>query len=399
MDFNFTEEQQMLEDAVRRFVVRNYSFEKRRAVMNSTEGWSREVWQTLVAMGLLAINIPEEYGGLDAGPVTTMPVMNAFGAGLLVEPYLSSAIVATALIRNAGGDARQRELLPAMASGEVIAVLAHEEPGARDDLTHVETRASRSGDGYVLHGHKAVVLHAPAADTLIVSARTAGATDDAQGISLFLVPRNAPNVTLQSYPTVDGRRAAEVLLQNAYVPGAARLGTEGKACSAIERAYDIGLAAMCAEAVGAMKALLDTTVEYLRTRRQFGQPIGRFQALQHRAADMLIHYEQAKSMSYLAAIRCVDDNQIERRRALSAAKVVIGRACRFIGQQAVQLHGGMGVTDELNVSHYFKRLTAIELTFGDTDSSLEQFIGTWPETDTEANRGAKIQSSSVPRSE
>ena len=356
MDFSFTEEQQLLEDTVRRFVAKDYAFEKRRAIRDSAEGWSREAWQALADLGLLTLNVPEEHGGLGAGPVDTMIAMNALGPGMLLEPYLASAVVATALLRECPP---QAGLLAQMAAGERIAVLAHEEPNG------VATRCRPDGTDFLLDGRKCVVAHAAAADALIVSARIEN------DLALFLVPRDAQGLSLDSYPTLDGTRAAEVHLAGVRLPGAARLAA-GHA--ALERALDIGLAALCAEAVGIMKAALDATVDYLRTRQQFGQPIGRFQALQHRAADMLLHYEQAKSMSYLAAMRCTSQDATERRRALSAAKVVTGRAARFIGQQAVQLHGGMGMTDELVVSHWFKRLTAIEMLFGDSDTHLQQFI-------------------------
>ncbi len=362
MDFSFTEEQRQLEDTVRRFVARDYAFDKRRAIRDSAEGWSRDTWRSLADLGLLALNVPEEQGGLGAGPIETLLVMNALGPGLVLEPYLASAVVATALLRTCPQGA---DLLPVMAAGECVIVLAHEEPGARGDPGYVDTRCRSAGTDFVLDGGKCVVGHAAAADRLIVSARLDGEC------ALFLVPREAPGLTLDAYPTLDGTRAAEVHLSGVRLPATARLAA-GQA--ALERALDIGLAALCAEAVGIMKATIDATVDYLRTRQQFGQPIGRFQALQHRAADMLVHYEQAKSMSYLAAMRCVSPDASERRRTLSAAKVVTGRAARFIGQQAVQLHGGMGMTDELIVSHWFKRLAAIELMCGDSDTHLQQFI-------------------------
>ncbi|PWB40595.1 MAG: acyl-CoA dehydrogenase [Rhodocyclales bacterium] len=356
MDFSFTEEQLLLEDTVRRFVAKDYTFEKRRAILNSAEGWSREVWQALADLGLLALNVPEAHGGLGGGPVDTMLVMNALGPGLPLEPYLASAVTATGLLRDCPA---QAGLLEKMATGEHIVVIAHEEQN------DVPTLCRPAGTDFLLDGRKCVVAHATAADMLIVSARLAGEP------ALFLVPRDAAGLTLDSYPTLDGTRAAEVHLAGVRLPAAARLDA-GR--DTLERALDIGLAALCAEAVGIMKAAIDATVDYLRTRRQFGQPIGRFQALQHRAADMLMHYEQARSMSYLAALRCTAQDASERRRALAAAKVTIGRAARFIGQQAVQLHGGMGMTDELVVSHWFKRLTAIELLAGDSDTHLQQFI-------------------------
>jgi hypothetical protein len=277
------------------------------------------------------------------------------------------------VLRAFAEDAAAAELLTRMASGDAIAVLAHYEPDSRYETQWVSSRARKSGETYTLEGHKAVVLHAGAADTLLISARTAGDPQDARGVSLFRVPRDSDGLTLDVYPTIDGRRAADVYLKGVTVPASARLGAEGAALPAIDAALDIGLAALCAEAVGVMQALVDATVAYVQSRQQFGVAIGRFQALQHRIADMLIHLEQARSMSYLAALRCGDGNVTERRRALSAAKAVVGQSCRFVGQQAVQLHGGMGMTEELIVSHWFKRLTAAELMFGDSDTHLQRY--------------------------
>ena len=364
----------MLDDTVQRFVARDYTFEKRQAILASDEGWSREVWRTLAELGLLGLNVPEEHGGLGAGPVETMLVMMALGRGMVVEPYLSSAVLATSLLRLAGNDAQRMELLPPLAAGDSIAAVAHAEAAARYELNRIETRAEKTGGNYKLNGRKAFVLHGGAADVLLVSARSAGKVDDETGISLFVVKPDTQGIAIKNYHTLDGQHEAEIILQDVTVPASARVGEQDAAFGAIEHAYDIALAALSAEAVGAMKAMLDSTVEYLRTRRQFGQPIGRFQALQHRAAEMLMHYEQAKSMSYFAAIRCTDEDRVERRRVLSAVKVTTGRACHYIGQQAVQLHGGMGMTDELAISHYFKRLTGIELTFGDVDTHIEHFI-------------------------
>jgi alkylation response protein AidB-like acyl-CoA dehydrogenase len=377
MDFVFTEEQRMLEDTVRRFIDRDYTFERRRAILAADPGWSRDLWKSMGDLGLLALNVPSTHGGLDAGPVDTLLVMNVLGGGLTTEPYLASAVFATWLIRLGASAAQQAEYLPALAAGDAIATVAHAEPAGRGcELNRVETTATANAGSYRLNGQKAFVLHGGAADWLLVPARTAGAPDDEKGISLFLLRRDTPRLTVNSYRTLDDQHEAELWLRDVTVPTAARLGDEGAAYPALEHAGDIALAALCAEAVGAMKILLDATVEYLRTRRQFGQPIGRFQVLQHRAAEMLMHYEQAKSMSYLAAIRCTDADRGERRRALSAAKVTVGRASRFIAQQAVQLHGGMGMTDEMNISHYFRRLTAIELTLGDNDSHIERFVAT-----------------------
>jgi alkylation response protein AidB-like acyl-CoA dehydrogenase len=374
MDFNFTEEQQLLADTVRRFVREHYSFEARREILKSPEGWSRELWQQLADLGLTALNVPEEHGGLGGGPVDTMLVMNALGEGLVLEPYLSGAVIAPALLDRIGDAQAAADLMPAIAAGERIVIVAHQEPKTRGELNHVATRAEKSGDSYVLDGHKSVVMHGGTADELLISARTAGKTGDSDGISVFRVAPDAAGVKLKAYRTIDEQQAADIELRKVKLPATALVGAEGGAFAALEVAHDLGLSAICAEAVGIMKAVNAATLDYTKNRKQFGQPIAKFQVLQHRMADMFLNAEQATSMSYLAAIKCVEPEAGERRRALSAAKVAIGQAGRFVGQQAIQLHGGMGMTDELIVSHYFKRLTAIDLTFGDTDFHIQQFI-------------------------
>jgi len=373
LNFEFSDEQRQLHDAVERYLGEQYSFERFRSIKDSAAGWDRSVWQGLADLGVLAITVPEAQGGLGFGPLETLAMMGDCGRSLLLEPVLSSAVIATAVLRPFADESHAGELLAGMAGGEKIAVLAHFESGARFESQYVTTRAQRSGEGYRLDGHKGVVMHAGAADMLLVSARTAGEAGDAQGVSLFLVPRVTPGVVLDVYPTVDGQRAADVYLEAVELPAASRLGPAGGALAGVEAALDIGLAALCADAVGVMQAMLDATVDYLRVRQQFGQPIGRFQALQHRIADMLIHVEQARSMSYLAALRCTAADVGERRRALSAAKAVIGQAGRFVGQQSVQLHGGMGMTEELKISHWFKRLTAAQIMFGDSDAHLQRY--------------------------
>jgi alkylation response protein AidB-like acyl-CoA dehydrogenase len=373
MDFRLTAEQQLLAETVQRFLAREYAFEARGRIVRSAEGWSRELWVRFAEMGLLGLQVPEDHGGMGPAPVETLLTLTALGKALSVEPYLSSAVLGTALVRELGSPEQRAALLPALAAGEKLAVPAHGEAGARYDLARVATRARPEGGGWRLSGRKAVVLHAPMADVLLVSARTGGADADAAGISLFAVERGTPGVKLTSYPTIDGQRAADVAL-DAAVPASALLGDEGAALPRIAAVWDLGIAAVCAEAVGVLQGALDTTLEYTKTRRQFGVPIAKFQALQHRMADMLMHVELARSMSYLAAVRAGEGDPRQRRRAISAAKVVVGQACRFVGQQAVQLHGGMGVTDEVPVSHAFKRLLAIELALGDTEHHLEQFI-------------------------
>ena len=354
MNFDFSEEQVALQDTVRRFISKDYTFEKRLAIRDADPGWSREVWQALADLGVLALNIDEDYGGLGYGPQETGQVMGAFGAGLLLEPYLAGAVIAPAVIRRTASADYQEQWLPGIATGETIVVLAHAD-ARNEPVTEI------SGS---LSGRKAVVAHGGCADLLLVSARLADGS-----IGLFAVTPGMEGVTLRDYPTLDGQRAADIVLSNAP---ATRIDA-GDALDAIDAGLAIGLAALCAEAVGIMDATIAATTDYLKTRQQFGQPIGRFQALQHRMADMLLHLEQARSMSYLAAMHCTDQNQAARQRILSAAKVTIGQACRFIAQNAVQLHGGMGMTDELMLSHWFKRLTAIEMSFGDTDYHLQRF--------------------------
>ncbi|MEC4720877.1 acyl-CoA dehydrogenase family protein [Noviherbaspirillum sp. CPCC 100848] len=373
MDFTFTEEQQMLQDTTRRFIAKDYGFEARRQIKEkSPEGFSREVWQSLADIGLLSLNVPEDDGGLNGSAIDNMLVMNAVGEGLLLEPYLASAVMATRTIAAVGNEAQRAELLPALAGGEKIAVLAHEEPQTRFDRMDIQTRAWPVGNGYLVTGHKSVVAHGASADTLLVTARIGKAGEDGT-LAVFRVQADAPGLRKLPYRTVDGVPASDIWLNQVFVPAEARLNgsddVEARMCDVL----DFALAAVCAEAVGALDKMLAATVEYTRNRKQFGQPIAKFQALQHRMADMVLHIEQARSMSYLAAVRCTDPDLQARARAMSAAKVVIGQACRYVGQQAVQLHGGMGVTDELDVSHYFKRLMAIELQFGNSDHHLEQY--------------------------
>lgn len=370
MDFRLTDEQQQLRDTLVRFVQKDYSFEKRKAILKSKEGISRDAWKQLAEMGLTALGLPEEHGGLGGNAVDTMVVMEVFGRGLVVEPYLATIVLGAGLVNELGSESQKAAILPKVAGGEALLALAHDEPDTRYELNHVATSAKRQADHYLLSGAKTVVLHGAQADTLIVSARTAGGARDEKGISLFLVDRAAPGVSVRDYPTHDGQRAADVTLKGAR---GELLGKEGQAAGALEHARARGIAALCAEAVGSMAALVEITLSYIKTRKQFGVPIGSFQVLQHRMADMLMSVEQARSMMYLAASRADSTDVAERRRAIAAAKTLVGQAGRFVGQQAVQLHGGIGVTDEANVSHYFKRLTLINATFGDADHHLGQF--------------------------
>ena len=370
MDFNYTDEQNALRDTLSRFIAKDYPFEARRALAKSADGFSRDHWKQFAELGLLALPFPEDFGGMNGNAVDTMLVMEAFGRGLVLEPYLATVVVAGHLIRDAGSAAQKEALLPSIASGELMLALAHYERGARYEVSRVDTAAKADGGGWTLSGAKGVVLGGGAADKLLVSAGTG------KGISLFLVDAKAPGVAVRSYMTQDGARAAEVRLDNVSVGADAIVGAQDGALPAIERALDYGIAALCAESVGIMAALDEATLEYLKTRKQFGQPIGRFQALQHRMVDMVIATEQARSMAMMAAVKADSTDAAERRRALSAARAYIGQQARFVGQQAVQLHGGMGVVDELNVSHWFKRLTMINATFGDVDHHLGLFSDT-----------------------
>jgi len=370
MDFNYTDEQNALRDTLSRFIAKDYPFEARRALAKSADGFSRDHWKQFADLGLLALPFPEDFGGMNGNAVDTMLVMEAFGRGLVLEPYLATVVVAGHLIRDAGSAAQKEALLPSIASGELMLALAHYERGARYEVSRVDTAAKADGGGWTLSGAKGVVLGGGAADKLLVSAGTG------KGISLFLVDAKAPGVAVRSYMTQDGARAAEVRLDNVSVGADAIVGAQDGALPAIERALDYGIAALCAESVGIMAALDEATLEYLKTRKQFGQPIGRFQALQHRMVDMVIATEQARSMAMMAAVKADSTDAAERRRALSAARAYIGQQARFVGQQAVQLHGGMGVVDELNVSHWFKRLTMINATFGDVDHHLGLFSDT-----------------------
>ncbi len=373
MDFNYTDEQNALRDTLARFIAKDYGFEQRRALAKSDIGFSRDHWKQFAELGLTALPFAEDFGGLNGNAVDTMLVMEAFGRGLVLEPYLATVIVAGGLIRDAGSPAQQEAHLPSIASGKLMLALAHYERGARYKVSRVDTAAKADGGGWTLSGSKGVVLGGGAADKLLVSANTGKGPNGTGAISLFLVDSKAAGVSVRSYMTQDGGRAAEVRLDKVSVGADALLGPKDGALPAIERALDYGIAALCAEAVGIMAALNEATLEYLKTRKQFGQPIGRFQALQHRMVDMVIATEQARSMATLAAVKADAPDAAARRRALSAAKAYVGQQARFVGQQAVQLHGGMGVVDELNVSHYFKRLTMINITFGDTDYHLGLF--------------------------
>ncbi len=369
MDFDFTPEQQQLADAIRRWAEKDYGFDKRKAIIASATGVSAEAWQALAELGVQALPVPSEHGGFDGSAVDQMVVMQALGRALMVEPVLASAIGTYCLARSGG----RGELLAQAASGELILACAFGEPQARHELFNIETRARRDGEHYLIDGAKSGVLHGAQAGQLIISARTAGGARDTDGISLFVLPADTTGLHLTDARSNDGMRVASLRLEQVRVPGSALLGAEGKGWPLLEATADYGIALLCAEALGVMEALCEATLDYLKTRQQFGVPIGKFQALQHRMAEMFIQLEQARSMAMLVAVKVASTDDDERRRIASAAKARIGEAMKFIGQQAVQLHGGMGVTNELPAAHLFKRLATIELTLGDTDHHLMRF--------------------------
>ncbi|MCW5772237.1 MAG: acyl-CoA dehydrogenase family protein [Rhodospirillaceae bacterium] len=361
MSFAFTDEQKLLADSVARFVAKDYPFEARRKLATGEEGWSRAHWRQFADLGWLAAPFSEEAGGLGGGPVEAAIVMEGFGKGLVVEPYLPSVILGGTLLASGG----RRDLLAGVIEGSVQVSLAWVEPGARFDLAHVATKAERRGGGFVLSGQKGVAFNAATADWIVVPARTAGAVAERQGITLFLVAKGAKGLSLRPYTTIDGLRAAEVTLDGVETAPEHVLGEVDWGHPLLDAAIDRGIAAVCAEAAGIMAQIVALTRDYLKTRKQFGVPLASFQVLQHRAVDMYVASEQAQSMAYRAAVLADAREPSERARGVSAAKAWIGRAGRKLGQEAIQLHGGMGMTEEMPVSHYFKRLTMIDTLFGD----------------------------------
>lgn len=373
MDFEFTEEQQLLKDSVERLLGDKYDFEKRKKILESGSGWSREIWKQYAELGILGLPFSEDHGGIGGGPVETMLVMSAMGNALALEPYLPTVVLCGGFIRRFGSDAQKNKYLPEIAAGSITGAFAHTERQSRYDLFDVKTTAKPSGDGFVLDGAKGVVLNGDQADFLIVTARVSGNARDKDGIGLFVVDAKADGVTRRSYRTVDGSSAAEIQLSGVKAGAGDVIGKAGAAYPLIEQVVDDGIAALCAEAVGIFSALTETTADYLRTRKQFGVNIGKFQVLQHRNVEMLIAAEQAKSMTMLATMMVDEKDAVARRKTMAAAKTQIGRSAQFVGEQAIQLHGGIGMTMELKVGHWFKRATAIDIQFGDADYHLEQF--------------------------
>lgn len=373
MDFDYSEEQRLLADTLKRFLSNTYTLDARAKIVASEAGYSEEVWAAFAEMGLLGLPYHADYGGFGGSTVDVMIVMEAIGEGLVVEPYLSSVGLGGQFVARGGTEAQKQRILPAVAEGKAKLALAQTELGGRYNLGHVTTRARRAGEGWVLDGEKRAVLHGGCADLLVVSARTAGSETDPRGISLFLIGQDPPGMALQEYRTIDNLRAVDIRLSSAVVPSDALLGPEGDGLALLEEVTDYATALLCGEAVGAIRYANEATLAYLKTRRQFGVPIGSFQALQHRMVDMLISYEQARSMACLACVKVDTADVAERRRVVSAAKIMIADACRHVSQEAVQLHGGMGMTEDLKISHTFRRLTMIAQAFGDVDHHLERF--------------------------
>jgi len=372
MDFALTDEQRLLKESVERLLADRCRFEDRQRFMAEPTGWSRALWRSYAELGLLGLPFEEKHGGVGGGPVETMIVMEAFGRALALEPFFATVVLGGGLLRLGADEAMRAVLIPKIAAGDLLLAFAHGERQSRYDLADIATAARRDGADYVLDGVKSLVIHGDCADKLVVSARLVGARTDRDGIGLFVVDADAAGVSRRAYPTVDGLRAAEVILSGVRVRADRVLSEPGKAFPLIAKVADSAIAALTAEAVGAMGAMHESTVEYLKTRKQFGVPIGSFQVLQHRASEMLIALEQARSMAVFATMMAEEPDPTERRKAIAAAKVQIGRSGRFVGQQAIQLHGGIGMTMEYKVGHYFKRVTMIDTLFGDADHHLAE---------------------------
>src|SRR6201987_2109417 len=372
MDFDLTEEQRLLKDSIDGLLTDAYDFESRKKYMAEKGGWSKAVWGKLAEQGFLGLPFAEADGGFGAGGVETMIVMEALGKGLVLEPYLATVVIGGGFLRHGGSDAQKAAYVPGIIDGSKTFAFAQVEKNSRYDLHDVTTTAKKKGSGWVIDGEKFVVLNGENADTLIVTARTKGERRDKTGIGVFIVPANAKGVTKKSYPTQDGLHAADITCTGVEVGADAAIGDTENALPLIERVGADARIALCAEAVGLMDESLKTTVEYIKTRKQFGVPIGSFQSLQHRASDLFVALEQARSMSMYATMAADFDDPKERANAVAAAKVQIGRSGKFVGQQAIQLHGGIGMTIEAKIGHYFKRLTRIENPFGDSDYHLRR---------------------------
>ena len=371
MEFSFTDVQTMLQESIEKFIANDYDFERRQQYAASDLGYSREVWAMFAELGWTAVPFAEDDGGFDGGPVELMVMMQQFGRGLLVEPFLANVVLAGGVLRRVATDEQKARWLHPVIAGELQATLAVAEPQSRYDLANVATTAKEDGDGWTLSGRKGVVLNGGRAELLIIPARSSGETTDNRGITLFAVDGAADGITRKAYPTVDGLRAAEIHLDQVHVAADAVLGDLDGGFDVFEAAVDDATLAVCAEAVGIIQAMTEKTVEYTKSREQFGVPIGSFQALQHRMVDMLTACEQSYSLLLWACLANADGTD-DAKRSISAIKYQVGTAAKKVGQEAVQLHGGMGVTWDLDIAHYFKRLTAIGQTFGNADWHLDK---------------------------
>ena len=373
MDFSFSDEQTLLQESVSRFITNDYGFESRQKHSRSDAGYSLENWQTFAELGWLGVPFSENHGGFGGGAVETMLMMEEFGKGLVVEPYLATVVACGSALNGFGSEDQKSSFIPEIIDGSKLWALAFAEPQGRFNLADLTTTATASNGSYLLSGHKSVVINGPNANFFIVSVRTSGEQRDETGISLFIVPSDAKGLSQRDYPTVDGQRASELILDNVELDEASRLGEEGQGLNILQQAIDFATLAIGSEAVGCMEVLYKDTVEYCKNREQFGQPIGKFQVLQHRMVDMFMEHEQSKSLMFMAAMRWDEGYGAEAQKAVSAFKVQVGKSGKFVGQSAVQLHGGMGMTDELNIGHYFKRLTIIDTMFGNVDHHLKRF--------------------------
>lgn len=372
MDFDLTEDQRLLSDSVNRLLSDQYGFEKRKTYLKEPEGWSKALWSQYAELGLLGLPFAEEHGGFGGGAVDVMLLMQSFGRALVLEPYLATVVLGGTAIKLAGSAAQQAEIIPGIAEGTTKLGFAHYERQSRYDITDILTTAKPNGAGWVLEGAKSVVLHGDTADKLVVSARTSGGRDDEGGLSLFLVDANAAGLARRGYTLRDETRAAEISLSGVKVSKDDLLGEVGNALPVIRRVVEAGIAATSAEVIGTMETMQSMTLEYLKTRVQFGKPIGENQALQHRAAEMLVAMEQGRSMAMLAAMMVDEPDAAERERNISMAKVGVGQSGRFVSQNAIQLHGGIGMTEEYAIGHFFRRVMVIEHMFGDTAYHLDR---------------------------
>jgi len=372
MDFTFNEEQTLIQDQVDQFIQKEYDWETRQSLSNSELGFGDNNWQKFAELGWLGISTSEDNGGFGGSAIESMLIMEAFGKGLVVEPFLETIIMSGGLIDEHGSDQQKSSILEPAIAGQLHLALAYAEPQSRFNLSDVVTEAKSDGDNFILNGYKSVVMNGPSANKIIISARTSGSQLEENGITLFIVDGDSEGLNKTNYKTVDGRRASDLTIENVSVSKDDIVGQIDEGFDILDSSIDRAILAISAEAVGAMEVLYKTTVEYTKTREQFGTSIGKFQVLQHRMVDMFMEYEQCKSLLYMATMKH-EEGSADAKKAISGLKYQVGKAGRFIGQQAVQLHGGMGVTDELNVGHYFKRLTTVGTIFGNSDYHLKKY--------------------------